>query len=715
MKQRDAGSKSRFDAAKNLLLESGAVAANGVAADPRLRLFEFSDDARPVPRSVLDLAPAGKTTRFHKSVGTMLSAPANDEAVNAVILLTDGHDFELVNPVKTGLLARNRQAPIYAVRLGPAGQGARRGRSHHGLSALLLRQTKSAHQRHAAAGRMRVGRPDRAVAAAGASRRRPNTSTRSSFRSCRWNLRSPNRQPASMNTKCACCRWRTKWTRPTTAPSPISMSLTSKSACLLLEGDPYWDTTFLQRSLMRNDKFDVDALIRYGAEPRPGDSQNARRRRTARAANPGSICRLRCHHSRPRGGFAARIASAAPRPGRRLPPRSRLLDQYVNERGGTVIFSRGRAFTNASAGELEPVLWGGKARERVHLDVTAEGRALSPFRVLNDGAGGLEALPDLLDGKTPQETKPLASTFAVATGRDDATAQAAIIHRRYGRGQVVSIGVAGLWRWALESKVEGVNSPFDRFWDQMVLWLLAGRDFIPSRQFSFRPNSANILLGEKVYFHLVLRQPDPKLMSVPVTIHYGEAEAGRVNLTPVASAAGRLSAEFLPERAGRYRATVNLPDGTTQESRFIVFTENLEETEVATDTLYLRRLCESSGGRLIAAGEFAQVVEGIGQRKKPIRPHGPSCARCGMWLGFFIWRGYCSGWTGFCEDGGAYAEHAKHPAAPGRGRPRASKGRWAGRCCSAACNTPAPPCSRPSSSMSFFTLAPAGGSGFCWP
>ncbi|MEJ0088994.1 MAG: hypothetical protein WDM80_04470 [Limisphaerales bacterium] len=76
------------------------------------------------------------------------------------------------------------------------------------------------------------------------------------------------------------------------------------------------------------------------------------------------------------------------------------------------------------------------------------------------------------------------------------------MHRRYGRGQVVSIGVDGLWRWSLNAKVEGVNSPFDRFWDQMILWLLAGRDFIPNRQFSFRPSSANILLGEKIYFRL---------------------------------------------------------------------------------------------------------------------------------------------------------------------------------------------------------------------
>ena len=327
-------------------------------------------------------------------------------------------------------------------------------------------------------------------------------------------------------------------------------------------------------------------------------------------------------------------AQAQPGPAAVLSPGSvsaqpvSLLDQYVNERGGTVIFSRGHAFADSSASELEPALWGGKPRERVHLDVTAEGRALSPFRVLNDAQGGLDALPDLLDGRTPQETKPLTSTFAVAAGRDDPAPEAAILHRRYGRGQVVSIGVAGLWRWALSPKVEGANSPFDRFWDQMILWLLAGRDFIPNRQFSFRPNSANILLGEKVYFRLVLRQPDPTLMSVPVTIRFGDAEAGRVNLAPAPSGLGRLAAEFLPDRAGRYRATVNLPDGTTQESRFIVFTENLEETEVATDTLYLRRLCESSGGRLIEPRDLPKLLHELTSRdsdqtpKAIVRPAG---------------------------------------------------------------------------------------------
>ena len=157
--------------------------------------------------------------------------------------------------------------------------------------------------------------------------------------------------------------------------------------------------------------------------------------------------------------------------------------------------------------------------------------------------------------KIPQEIKPLSSTFAVASARDDATPEPAIVHRRYGAGQVVSIGVDGLWRWALNAKVDGANSPFDRFWDQMILWLLAGRDFIPNRQFSFRPNSANILLGEKVYFRLALRQPDPKVKSVPVTIYYGDTEVGRATLAPAARkhrpAHGGISARNAPGVIGQ--------------------------------------------------------------------------------------------------------------------------------------------------------------------
>jgi hypothetical protein len=107
---------------------------------------------------------------------------------------------------------------------------------------------------------------------------------------------------------------------------------------------------------------------------------------------------------------------------------------------------------------------------------------------------------------------------------------------------------------------------------------------------------------------------------VPVTVYFGDNEAGRTTLAPAPASTGRLTAEFLPERVGRYRSVVNLPDGTTQESRFIVFTKNLEETEVTTDALYLRRLCEASGGRLIEANELPKLLKELSNEKADQTP-----------------------------------------------------------------------------------------------
>lgn len=610
MNQRDAGSKRRVDAAKNLLEDAGALTRDGLAADPDLRLFEFSDDARPLQKSVFNLVPAGKTTRFDKSINTMLSAPAASEAVNALVLLTDGHDFELVNPVKTGLAAHARQTPIYAVALGKQGkvrdvavrisgyqpycyvkQKARVsatlrlvGCELEDLTVQLLRQGEVVQTKHLNAQQAQELPVDFEVT-------EPVTGQ------YEYEVRAlplENEVDTANNS----------------AITYLNV-IDQQIRVLLLEGDPYWDTTFLQRSLMRNDKFDVDALIHFA----PNKVRAIRK-------TPGTG---ELHPPQSLDEFAAYDVIILGRSVEALLPppaggKTNLLDQYVNERGGTVIFSRGPAFASGTAGDLEPVIWGTAARDHVHLDATAEGRGLAPFRTLNDSEGGLDSLPDLVAGRSPQATKPLAATFALATGRNGEPPEAAIVHRRYGRGQVVSIGVDGLWRWELNAKADAANSAFDRFWDQMVLWLLAGRDFIPNRQFSFRPSSANILLGENVYFRLILRQPDPKLKSVPVTVYFDGATVGRVNLSPTAASATRLAAEFLPEHTGRYRAVVNLPDGTTQESRFIVYTENLEETEVATDTLFLRRLCESSGGRLLEPTELPRLLKELNTEKADQTP-----------------------------------------------------------------------------------------------
>src|SRR5580658_5377474 len=104
-----------------------------------------------------------------------------------------------------------------------------------------------------------------------------------------------------------------------------------------------------------------------------------------------------------------------------------------------------------------------------------------------------------------------------------------MVHRRFGDGQVLSVGVDGLWRWAFNAKIEGANTLFDRFWDQMILWLMAGRDFLPTQQYALRANSANIPLGEKIYFRAIIRDPGAKKLSldIPLTIARDKGEDAR--------------------------------------------------------------------------------------------------------------------------------------------------------------------------------------------
>jgi hypothetical protein len=297
------------------------------------------------------------------------------------------------------------------------------------------------------------------------------------------------------------------------------------------------------------------------------------------------------------------------------------LQEYVKDRGGAVIFSRGPAFGGDLAqNELEPVIWSPQPTEHVRLQVAREGQALAPFRALV--GPDTESLPDMIAGYGVVEKKPLTATLASTLTGGGAEPVPGMVHRRFGDGQVLSVGVDGLWRWAFNAKTEGVNTVFDRFWDQMILWLMAGRDFLPTQQYSLRASSANIPLGEKIYLRGVKRDVAAKMADVPLIITGPEGEAGRTTLTAAdPNTPDKYTAEFLPAKAGKYTATAKFPDNSVQTARFIVFDENLEQTEVATDVGYLRKLCESSGGRLLAnPGELDQLLTQLNNEKVDATP-----------------------------------------------------------------------------------------------
>ena len=593
MKQEDVNKATRLEAAKNILYDAGFVARSGVANPAEARVFEFSEDAALAP-ALTDLKPRGATTRIHRSVVNMINSLSVQEGARALILLSDGHDFEMVNPQKTGFLARSRQVPIYAVPLGRQGKvrdTSARITNYQPYSYVKQKTRITALVRLVGCEfediNIQLLRMNEVV-----QTQRLNAEENSQL----------NVQFEVVENDIGQYEYEIK-----VLPLEHEVDLANNSAitylnvidqqiqALLLEGSPYWDTTFLQRSILRNDKVNLDALIQYAPQKvraiRKKSGEELKVPETQEQFNKYDLIIL--------GRSIQHLLD---------PKRIGELTEYVRQHGGTVIFSRGRAFDGQAANELEPVLWDDKASERVRLQIGREGSSIAPFKMLTEQSGGLDALPDLIAGHSATDRKPLSATLAQAQNRDGGDVLPGMVHRRFGQGQVLSVGVDGLWRWAFNAKIEGVNTLFDRFWDQMILWLMAGRDFVPNKQFSFRASSANILLGEKVYFRLVQRTLDPAVKSIPVTLYQDSKEIGRTTLNIAdPNDPYRLSADFLPDKTGKYRAVARLPDGAQEETKFIVFEENLEDTEVATDVGYLKKLCESSGGKLVTPDELARL------------------------------------------------------------------------------------------------------------
>ena len=262
MAQRDVEQGTRSDAARTLLADSGLIAKDGAVTDPNLWLFRFAAEALPIT-STSQLKVDGTTTRVHDSVTAMLGSLRRNTGARALILLSDGHDLELVNPRKTGFNARARQTPHLRRPHRQAGQGQGRGRPHHELPALLLREAKGAHLRAP-------------CGSSAANWRRSMSNSCAATRSCRSQRFPPARNRKSRSTSTSRSR-RSGSTSTKFASTPLEGETDTENnraltylnvidqqiQVLFLEGAPYWDTTFLQRSLMRNDKMNVDIIAQY--------------------------------------------------------------------------------------------------------------------------------------------------------------------------------------------------------------------------------------------------------------------------------------------------------------------------------------------------------------------------------------------------------------------------------------------------------------------
>jgi hypothetical protein len=579
---------SRIDAARADLDAAGVLHENGGLH----RFYTLATTAAPATPDAVRLAPAdGADTRFDTSIAALLRMAGQPQPA-ALFLFSDGHDFDLVPPGDTARRARARDIPIFTIPYGTL-ESARdvsvRIANYHPHTFVRQRTRLEIFVRS-------FGTPHETLAIEllcdGQPVQRQTLETGvASFHTAHFDV--THEEPGSFEYTFRIAPVAGERELSNNSATTYLNVISERIRILEIEGKPFWDSTFLRRSFARNDKFDIDSLVAF-TDRRVRPIRSNPERSEDDLNPPKSVDDLLPYNLVVFGRDVDRVIGI---------DGIRAVETWVRDHGGILVFSRGRAWSESAgvAAELTPIDWDTGSARGTRLEVTPQAGSVPAFRLLREVAA-VDEFPEIISFPATSEPKLLATTFSV----DDSQAPA-IVYRRHGSGQTMSLGVGNLWRWVFNPRAEYDNNAYDRFWDQLALWLLANGGVAPLEGYNLRADTSNLPLGESIRLSFAAHGAERPEPMPPLVITRDGEPVTTLNFT-LGDDATSASAELTPNSPGRYQATVALPDGKSVKTQFIVFRENTETTETAMDAGYLDQLARASGGRMIDASEIGGLV-----------------------------------------------------------------------------------------------------------
>jgi hypothetical protein len=405
---------------------------------------------------------------------------------------------------------------------------------------------------------------------------------------------------------------------------------------LLLEGQPFWDSKFLAQSLRKDEHIDVTQISQLSNDKRETivtrtEDGSPQIPRTAEDWDRYDVVVL--------GQSIERVLPAET---------AALLDDFVSNHGGHVIFARGLAYDRGTAAgravaqqmsKLEPVVWGTGRMDQLQLALTPTGRGSQWFSIAKTGVDAdlaLASLPGFERAIVIQRAKPATIVLAV-TGKASSLpgsipppaglqtdsdkpavklpyAQPAIVRMTYGRGTVVGVLGDGLWRWSLLPPDKQTYVGFyDTFWSNLVRWLAMGGEFSPDQQVALHLSRTTLRLGDPLAVDVVYKHAPPAGAHPKLALTDPAHKSRGIEMEPIPSREPRFRAKLNPDRAGVYELTVETPgmQPARQTHRFNVYNTNVERLMTAADPMALRMLAEHSGGRFYEADRAADLVNQI--------------------------------------------------------------------------------------------------------
>jgi len=395
---------------------------------------------------------------------------------------------------------------------------------------------------------------------------------------------------------------------------PLFVSET-KRKILYIEGEPRWEFKFIRRAEDDDPTLQVVSMLRT--------SENKIYRQGI--GNPDELANG--FPVRPEDLFAySGIIIGSVDADYFTPLQQELLREYVDRRGGGVLFLGGRAslsdggWAASSLCEVLPTFLP-PGRNNFHrnpatVELTIAGVESPITRLLDDPEKNAERwrkLTYLADYQDPGTPKPGATVLAsMKAGRRTLPL---LITQNYGHGRTAVMATGGTWRWQMS---EALGDPsHDTFWRQLLRWLVADTPGPVSASLPARilTDEGHVQLTAQVHD----RQFQPSADS-HVTAHIVGPEGVNafLDLSPAQDTPGSYQADWTAEKSGAYLAeiTAESAGGQPQELGRDVVTFQREDGiaenfHTGQNRRLLEQLASQTGGSYWRPGDLRNLPRDI--------------------------------------------------------------------------------------------------------
>ncbi|MGH9559693.1 MAG: glutamine amidotransferase, partial [Bryobacteraceae bacterium] len=385
---------------------------------------------------------------------------------------------------------------------------------------------------------------------------------------------------------------------------------------LYMEGEPRWEFKFLKRAVEDDRNVHVISILRTTQNKIYVQDEHGDAPKDIKDGFPTKVEDMFAFDGLIIGSSEAAYFT---------PTQLDLIHQFVDRRGGGLLFLGGRAsladggYKQSVLNDLIPVELpdrkGTFVRAPANVQLTAAGRDSLITRIDEDpnkNAEHWKKLPFLMNFQVVGEPKPGAVMLAQSLPLQGGPPLPLLVTENYGRGRTAVFATEGSWRWRMLQPVS--NKDHEIFYTQLLRWLVndTPRHVTSSTQRQVIDDDAQVKLRAEVRDKTYLPSADA---TVEAHVLGPDGFAETVEMRPDALEQGAYSAGWTTPKAGSYVVEVTAKRGAEELGNdtlsFLREDGAAENFHVEQNRELLEKLSSETGGRYYKPEDASKLAKDI--------------------------------------------------------------------------------------------------------